>query len=263
MQIRHKNDEQYFQELAETTRKYILPFIGGHKTIEPGMRVLEIGCGVGGNLQPFRELGCTIHGIDIAEAKIESARRLLGDTGQQADVHIACQDFLTMPAPEEKFDFIFIHDVIEHIYDKDAFFQGLKAFIKPDGMIYFAFPAWQMPFGGHQQICRNKIASHLPFVHILPPRIYRAYLKGLGEGAGTIDELLDIKRCKTPIERFRKLVGKHGYSIVKEKLYFINPHYETKFGLKPRKLAGWISAVPYLRNFFSTTCFYLIKANED
>lgn len=259
MQIRHKNDEQYFQELAETTRKYILPFIRLHKPVEPGMRILEIGCGVGGNLLPFLESGCFVEGIDIEPSRTEAARRLLLENGKKTDVAVSCRDFMEMPLPQEKFDLIFIHDVIEHIYDKDTFMTHLKSFIKPDGMIYFAFPAWQMPFGGHQQICHNKVASHLPFIHILPATMYRFYLKILEKNPETIRELLDIKRCKTSIEHFRNTTRKHGYTIIKEQLYFINPHYETKFGLKPRKLPRWIAGIPYLRNFFSTSCFYLVQ----
>jgi SAM-dependent methyltransferase len=255
MQARHKNDEQYFEELAGTTRRYILPFIERHKPLAAGMRVLEVGCGVGGNLQVFKESGCTIEGVDIVASKVESARKLLGAEG-----NISCGDFLKMPVPEEKFDLIFIHDVIEHITDKDTFMTHLKAFLKPGGMVYFAFPAWQMPFGGHQQICRSGAASHLPFVHLLPSALYRAFLKSVGERDETVDELLDIKQCKMPVERFRKLVRRHGYTLVREQLYFINPHYEAKFGLRPRKLPRWIAAIPWVRNFFATSCFYLVQA---
>jgi SAM-dependent methyltransferase len=259
MQARHRNDEQYFEELAGTARRYILPFIRQHKPVEAGMRVLEIGCGVGGNLQAFRELGCVVHGIDIAASKIDIARRLLDGTGQDPTVNLSCQDFLTMPSPAETFDWVFIHDVIEHITDKDAFMERLKAFVRPDSLVYFAFPAWQMPFGGHQQICRSRIASRFPFLHLLPTPLYRAFLKAVGEQRATIDELLDIQRCKTPIERFRKLLRRHGYTLVREQLYLINPHYEAKFDLRPRKLPRWIAALPWIRNFFSTSCFYLIR----
>ncbi len=255
MQARHKNDEQYFEELAGTTRRYILPFIQRHKPLCAGMRVLEIGCGVGGNLQVFSEAGCVVHGVDIAASKVDVARRLLG-----AGTELSREDFLKMAVPEEKFDLVFIHDVIEHITDKDAFMVHLKAFLRPQGMVYFAFPAWQMPFGGHQQICRSRLVSRLPFVHLLPAPLYRGLLKSVGEKEGTIRELLDIKRCKMPVERFRKLVRRHGYTLVCEQLYFINPHYEAKFGLRPRKLARWIAAIPWVRNFFATSCFYTITA---
>lgn len=258
MQARHLNDDQYFAELADTARRHILPFIAAHKPLRAGMRVLEIGCGVGGNLQAFKERGYTVHGVDLAASKIASARRLLGaDT--DAEVDLSCQNFLTMPVPAEKYDLVFIHDVIEHIGDKDGFMEHLRAFLAPGGTVYFAFPAWQMPFGGHQQICRSKVMSRWPFVHLLPAPLYRALLKGAGEKPETADELSDIRRCRTSVERFRRLVRRHGFRVVREQLYFINPHYETKFGLRPRRLARWIAALPWIRNFCATTCFYLVE----
>ncbi len=259
MQTRHQNDEQYFEELARTTRRYILPFIQQHKSLETGMRVLEIGCGVGGNLQAFKELGCTIHGIDLVKPKVDLARRLLDETGQNTQVNLSCRNFLTMPAPDEAFDLVFVHDVIEHIADKDTFMERLKAFLRPDGMAYFAFPAWQMPFGGHQQMCRSRVISRLPFIHLLPASLYRTLLKGAGENLQTVDELLAIQRCKTSSESFRRLVRRHGYDIVREQLYLINPHYEAKFGLRPRKIPRWIASIPRVRDFFATSCFYLVQ----
>lgn len=40
---------------------------------------------------------------------------------------------------------------------------------------------------------------------------------------------------------------------------YLNPHYEMKFGLKPRILWEIISGIPYIRDFFSTSCHYLIR----
>ena len=47
--------------------------------------------------------------------------------------------------------------------------------------------------------------------------------------------------------------------IADRRLYFINPHYETKFGLRPRRLSPLIGAIPYVRDFFTTSCFYIMK----
>ena len=76
MQQRHHNRDQYFHELANTSRKYLIPYILQAHPIEQGMKVLEIGCGDGGNLLPFSESGCDTLGIDISSGKIENARKL-------------------------------------------------------------------------------------------------------------------------------------------------------------------------------------------
>ena len=73
MQERHINRERYFEEQARTSKKYYIPYI--EKIIgELPDKVLEIGCGEGGNLLPFAEYGCEIVGVDIAALRIEQAR---------------------------------------------------------------------------------------------------------------------------------------------------------------------------------------------
>ena len=74
-----------------------------------------------------------------------------------------------------------------------------------------------------------------------------------------IDGMLDIKRTRCTIERFERLARQTGMHIADRRLYFINPHYETKFGLRPRRLSPLIGAIPYVRDFFTTSCFYIMK----
>ena len=70
MQKRHTNRERYFEEQAQTTRNYYIPYIKEYTGNLPN-KVLEVGCGEGGNLLPFAELGCDVIGIDIAASRIE------------------------------------------------------------------------------------------------------------------------------------------------------------------------------------------------
>lgn len=259
MQERHYNRERYFDEQIRTTSKYYIPYIRKFTRTIPD-EVLEIGCGEGGNLLPFARLGCKVTGVDIAATRIKNARLFFAERGQQGT--FIASDVFQLKELQNKFSLILVHDVIEHIEDKIRFLLGLKNFLAPHGMIFIAFPAWYMPFGGHQQVASGKIISHMPFIHLLPRALYKWILKTGREKEGTIEELLSIKTTQCTIEVFRNSVRKTGYHIVDQQLYFINPHYETKFGLKPRKLNKVISSVPYLRNFFSTSCFYMIKPEE-
>lgn len=171
-------------------------------------------------------------------------------------------DFLEYPTPSEddKFDIAILHDVIEHVPDKIAFLSHIRKFLKEDGILFVAFPAWQMPFGGHQQICRNKTWSKVPYFHLFPNPLYRFILNRLaGEEEAMVSELISIKKTKCSIERFEKVVKATGLSVCNRQLWLINPHYQQKFGLRPRKLCRGISYIPFFRNFYSTSCFYLLK----
>lgn len=79
------------------------------------------------------------------------------------------------------------------------------------------------------------------------------------EQESTVKELLTIKYTRCTIEMFRRVVKQTDYQIVNEQLYFINPHYKIKFGLTPHKLNKTIACIPFIRNVFSTSCFYLIR----
>ena len=61
MQQRHLNRKQYFCELANTAQTFYMEYLNTYIKLTPDTRVLEIGCGEGGNLLPFAEKGCHIN----------------------------------------------------------------------------------------------------------------------------------------------------------------------------------------------------------
>lgn len=260
MQKRHTDRERYFRELAQTSREFYIDYLRKFKNIGDGTRVLEIGCGEGGNLLPFAEAGCCVTGIDLATNKIENAKEYFAKRNMPGE--FISGNFLNMPARDDRFDIVLIHDVIEHIEpdDKPAFFSGIKKFLKPDGIVFFGFPAWQMPFGGHQQICRSGVCSKIPFMHLLPASLYRGYLRIFKEDPAKIEELLSIKRSKMTPEKFERLCRETGFQIVERKLWLISPHYKAKFNLRPTRLRLGFDHISFLRNFLSTSCFYIVSA---
>ena len=259
MESRYQDRKRYFDELAETSRSFYIDYVRKFINVGPDTRVLEIGCGEGGNLLPFAQAGCEVTGVDLAESKIENARRFFLDCG--ADWTFTSANIFDIPAPERMFDLVLVHDVIEHIgqADKAGFIRLIKESLVPGGIAFIAFPAWYMPFGGHQQICRNKVLHALPWIHLLPLPLYRGLLKLFKEPKGQIDELLDIRRCKMTAEAFERICKAEGCSILDRRLWFINPHYKVKFGLRPLRMRLGLDHVPYLRDFFATSCWYVIR----
>lgn len=257
MPVRSISSEQYFRELSLTSHKYFLPYVRQFIPLTHGTRVLELGCGEGGNLLPFAQEGCEVTGIDIWAPKIEEARNCFNAAGAKG-VFIA-EDVYNLTDFTQKYDVILCHDVIEHLPRKVEFLGIIKNFLAEGGVVFMSFPAWMMPFGGHQQLCRSRVLCHWPWMHLLPRSLYRAIMEKAGESTGCINELLDIKETRTPIELFEKSVHKAGLTIKDRKLWFINPHYEIKFHLKPRKVFPPLAKIPWLRNFYTTSCFYILK----
>ena len=259
MQKRHKNKQQYFNEQAATTKKFVVPFLAGLTEIGPGVRVLEIGCAEAGNLKPFVDAGCNVTGIDLACNRIELAKEFFKEHKNRNNTEFICEDIYNVKPSENKFDIIIMRDVIEHIPNQEKFMGFVKEFLKTDGKFFLGFPPWQNPFGGHQQVCKSRFLSKLPYFHLLPRSIYKAVLKLFGETEGTINGLLDIKKTGISIERFERILKAENYKIDKRIFYFINPNYETKFGLKPRKQIKLITSIPWFRNFFTTAMYYVVS----
>ena len=258
MQKRHKNKQQYFEEQALTTKKFVVPYISKFIPISEKTNVLEIGCGEAGNLKPFLDLGCKATGIDIACGRIELARQFYEHYDKKENLELICEDIYKVK-PTKKYDIIIMRDVIEHIPNQEKFMGFVKQFLKPDGMFFLGFPPWQNPFGGHQQLCKNKILSKLPYYHLFPKNIYAFILKTFGENGNTIKGLIEIKETGISIERFERILKNENYRILNRTFFFINPNYETKFGLKPKKQIGLIASIPWIRNYFTTAMYYVIS----
>ena len=262
MQERHSNKKKYFSEQEVTSKKYVIPFLNEILPINENTSVLEIGCGEGGNLKPFLDIGCSrIVGVDLSEGKIEKANEFFADHPNKSMIEFICDDIYNIE-DLGTFDLILTRDVLEHIHGQEKFMGFVKKFLKPKGKFFLGFPPWYNPFGGHQQICESKVLSKLPYFHILPAPIYGLILKAFGESEEKITALLEIKETGISIERFERILNKTNYQKDKRYFYLINPNYEIKFGLKPKEQIGLISSIPYLRNFLTTASYYIVSERK-
>ena len=288
MQKRHTDRLLYFNEQSESTRKYVLPYIfenmqaDRHCGVYPDKlglapqspnsqeilkqvqndgrhRVLEIGCGEGGNLLPFLELGCECYGIELTENSYNNAVDFYAENPLKENLHLLNKNIYDV-APAElngTFDIVFLRDVIEHIPNQERLLKHLKQFLAPQGVIFIAFPPWRMPFGGHQQMSRSKWVSRCPYVHLLPT----AVLKLFGVSKRDINALKTLSETGISISRFEKILCAENYKILRKTHYFINPNYEIKFGLKPRELYRMLK-IPHLQDFYTSAVYYLLKIEK-
>ena len=101
MQERHQNRNIYFKELSITSRNYFIPYIQYWHTIEAKMNVLEIGCGDGGNLLPFSEIGCNTVGVDIAQSRIKDAKTFFNALIKPAHMDAVQQAVVQLQAKQQ------------------------------------------------------------------------------------------------------------------------------------------------------------------
>jgi 2-polyprenyl-3-methyl-5-hydroxy-6-metoxy-1,4-benzoquinol methylase len=258
----HANHRLRYQQQVDNAAGYVMPFIEQSLMVVPGLKVLEIGCGEGGVLKPFFDRGCDCVGVDLDQMRIDLALDFLSEemkTGRMLimNKNVYDDDFKT--PYHEYFDLIILKDVIEHIHNQEAFMPYMKTLLKPGGHIFFGFPPWQMPFGGHQQVAKKKWTSKMPYYHLLPMSLYKTVLRWAGESQHTIDTLVDVKQTGISIERFERITRTSGYAVIQRQWFLFNPIYIYKFGVKPRKQNFLFGAIPYLRNYLTTCAYYLVQ----
>ena len=257
----HKDKKLYFQIQYQISKDSIIPFVMAHLKNEQNLKILEIGCAEAGVLKAFTDLGHQCTGIELSESRIETAKSFFEDELKSGQIDFIVKDIYDIDPLRDlkhKYDLVILKDVIEHIHDQKKFIAKLQDFINPGGIIFFAFPPWYMPYGGHQQMAVNKIASILPYYHILPKPLYKLCLKIFGEDEKKISDLLEIKETGISIERFQKVIRNSGFKIITKKFYLINPIYKYKFNIKEVEQFNLISKLYLVRNFFSSSAYYII-----
>ncbi|WP_442590409.1 class I SAM-dependent methyltransferase [Pedobacter sp. AW31-3R] len=256
----HKDRFEYFQTQIKNTEKYVIPFIEeSGVSIKKGTKVLEIGSAEGGVLKAFVNKGCEGTGVELDNLRVLQSNDYLKKDINAGTIVIYNKNIYDPLFKNEfagKFNLIILKDVIEHIHEQEKLISVLHSYLTEDGYIFFGFPPWRMPFGGHQQVCKNKFLSRLPWIHLLPNFIYKNILLSFGEDPTFF---METKETRISIARFEKIVHREGFCIAAEKHFLINPIYEYKFKMRPREQFKMIKSIPHLRDFLTTCVYYLIK----
>jgi len=125
-------EEFIASEGRELSRRLRAAF--GVAGIEPGMAVLDVGCGRGEALRHCARLGAAAYGIDYAAAAVAMSRQALAD-GEAAGL---CQaDAKWLPFADGVFDRVLLFDIVEHLHpwELDQALQEVRRVLRPDGRI--------------------------------------------------------------------------------------------------------------------------------
>jgi 2-polyprenyl-3-methyl-5-hydroxy-6-metoxy-1,4-benzoquinol methylase len=257
----HLDKPLYFEIQYLNSKHSIIPFLKNHFSPSKDKNVLEIGSAEGGVLKAFSDLGCNCLGIELNKKRVELANDFLNHEIESGKISFISEDIYNInPASlPNKFNLIILKDVIEHIHHQEKFIKKLEKFLTDDGIIFFGFPSWRMPFGGHQQISKSRLLAKMPYYHLFPKPIYKMILKVFGESNDIIEDLLEIKATGISTKRFEKICKENKYKIAKQIKYLVAPIYEYKFGYKTKVLPSWIGSIPFFNDFFTFQSYYIVK----
>jgi ubiquinone/menaquinone biosynthesis C-methylase UbiE len=96
-----------------------------------GMRVLEIGCGLGTDGAQFALAGANYTGIDLTEASIELARKKFELSGLGGEFRVA--DAENLDFADDSFDLVYSHGVLHHTPDTARAVREIYRVLKPGG----------------------------------------------------------------------------------------------------------------------------------
>ena len=136
----------------------------------PRGRLLVNGCGVGEYANNLRAYFHRVDALDIEPAYLAQVR----DSQEGLPcVQSRCE---TLPYPDQHFDVVFSHEVLEHVDDDARAMREMARVVAPDGYIVLFVPNRWFPFETHGCWWRGRYYfGNIPFVNYLP-RQYRDVL---------------------------------------------------------------------------------------
>jgi cyclopropane-fatty-acyl-phospholipid synthase len=113
-----------------------LELVAGKLDLQPGMRVLDVGCGWGSfAMHAAREHGVEVVGITLSEPQAQLARERVAQEGLSERIEIRVQDYRQLP--RASFDAIASIGMSEHVGDAqiDLYAQSLFGLLRPGGVL--------------------------------------------------------------------------------------------------------------------------------
>jgi ubiquinone/menaquinone biosynthesis C-methylase UbiE len=102
--------------------------------LRPGMRLLDIGCGLGGAARYFAgEHGCRVSGIDLSAEYADVANALAARVGLGERTSFASGSALDLPFAAGSFDAAYMFHVGMNIENKSALFAQVRKVLVPSG----------------------------------------------------------------------------------------------------------------------------------
>lgn len=171
-------DKQYQTQTERRRNEEVLHLC----TAKVGEKVLDLGSGRGWFAFEMARRGCIVTAVDLSEKNLAYIRK----TNSTIDCRIG--NSYELPFAVERFDWIVMNEVLEHLEEPQKALLHIKSFLTPNGKIMISVP-YKEKLSYSLCIHCNQLTPHNAHLHSFD------------------------------IIKIRKLFRNNGYTIIKEHLY--------------------------------------------
>jgi 2-polyprenyl-3-methyl-5-hydroxy-6-metoxy-1,4-benzoquinol methylase len=113
--------------------------------VEPGARILDVGCGVGWTTLFLAEQGMKPLGVDLVPANIEAARERAQKWDSEARFEVADVESLDL-ADEPPFDAVLVLHALHHVSRQRRALRAISGHMRPGAVLFVGEPSWLHQF---------------------------------------------------------------------------------------------------------------------
>lgn len=157
--------------------------------LQPGERVLDVGCGSGWLGACCQRRGAIVCAMDLGWVGVAGAKARFGEAAYQVG------DLYHLPFAAECFDAVVLSEVVEHLEDIDAALAEARRVLRPQGRLVVSVP-YRETIVEHLCIHCNKLTPAHAHLHRFDEETLAAYLRRQGFAIGavrlTTNKLLEL-----------------------------------------------------------------------
>ena len=143
-------------------------FLGEAIGLRPDMKVLDIGCGVGGPQRALaRKFGASIVGLNISEYQIGKCSAYNSKAGLDHLCSVLHGDFLNIPAKDRSFDAAYHIEAMPHAPDKAAAYAEIFRVLRP-GAVFVGYDWCMTPLYDGANPEHRKLKEGIEYGNALP-----------------------------------------------------------------------------------------------